>query len=125
MLIREKDQQAGKIRLEAAVPVQKKQIQTPEKNLKSKIDSLLRSLQNLSEKRARIEFEIKKQSKSLLRKREELKRVSTSTRAKLKVSLESSDAIQPEYSQDILAFQREVSQLLEESARVLDQLNLS
>jgi hypothetical protein len=38
-------------------------IQTPAKNLSSKIDSILRSIENLTEKKLRIEFEIKKQKK--------------------------------------------------------------
>lgn len=39
-------------------------ISTSEKNLRSKIDSIVRSLENLSEKRARIDFEIKRQKVS-------------------------------------------------------------
>lgn len=67
-------------------------ISTPEKNLRSKIDSILRSLENLSQKKLRIEFEIKKQRKSLERKRLELKRSHKSQTFKAKIALESSDS---------------------------------
>lgn len=50
-------------------------ITTSEMNLRSKIDSITRSLENLLAKEARIQFEIKRQRKSLMRKREELKKV--------------------------------------------------
>lgn len=67
-------------------------ISTPEKNLRSKIDSILRSLENLSQKKMRIEFEIKKQRKSLERKRLELKRSHKSQNFKAKFVLENSNS---------------------------------
>lgn len=65
-------------------------ISTSEMNLRSKIDSILRSLENLTQKKMRIEFEIKKQRKSLERKRLELKRSHKSQTFKAKIALESS-----------------------------------
>lgn len=64
-------------------------INDSEKNLRSKIDSIIRSIENLSEKKLRIEFEIKKQKQSLERKRQELKKSSKSTKLKVKAALES------------------------------------
>jgi seryl-tRNA synthetase len=96
-------------------------IQTPAKNLSSKIDSILRSIENLTEKKLRIEFEIKKQKKSLLRKKEELKKVQNSNRRRLKISLEAANPNQDSIQEEFDLFQKEVSRLLEKSARVLDE----
>ena len=96
-------------------------IQTPAKNLSSKIDSILRSIENLTSKKIRLEYEIKKQKTSLLRKRSELKKVQKSTSRRIGISLESSDPNQTINEEELKAFQREVSRLLEESARVLDE----
>lgn len=62
----------------------------PDMNLRSKIDSLMRSIENLTEKKLRIDFEIKKQKRSLARKRNELKKSSAHFRARL----ESADKIE-------------------------------
>jgi hypothetical protein len=97
-----------------------KLIKDPDKNLRSKIDSIVRSLENLSEKKLRIEFEIKKQQKSLIRKRQELKLRSKSNRAKLKVSLESQQISEDNCPQEIKDLLRLDSILLQESDRVLD-----
>lgn len=96
-------------------------IQTSARNLSSKVDSILRSIENLSQKKLRIEFEIKKQKKSLLRKKEELKKVQNSNRRRLKVSLENANPNQVSIQEDFELFQKEVSRLLEESARILDE----
>jgi hypothetical protein len=96
-------------------------IQTPARNLSSKVDSILRSIENLTQKKLRIEYEIKKQKKSLLRKKEELKKVQNSTRRRLKISLESANPTQESIQEEFELFQKEVSRLLEKSARVLDE----
>jgi polyhydroxyalkanoate synthesis regulator phasin len=96
-------------------------IQTPVKNLSSKIDSILRSIQNLTEKKVRIEYEIRKQKASLTRKRSELKKAQKSTSRRIKISLESSDPTQQSKTEELQNFQKQVSKLLEESARVLDE----
>jgi len=96
-------------------------IQTPARNLSSKVDSILRSIENLSQKKLRIEFEIKKQKKSLLRKKEELKKVQNSNRRRLKVSLEAANPNQASIQEEFDLFQKEVSRLLERTARVLDE----
>lgn len=96
-------------------------ISTSEKNLRSKIDSIVRSIENLSEKRARIDFEIKRQKKSLSRKRQELKKVSSSTQIKAKLTLESSKDFPGFELQDKRPALRVLdSRLLQESSRVLD-----
>lgn len=96
-------------------------ISTPERNLRSKIDSIVRSLENLSAKRLRIDFEIKRQKKSLVRKREELKKTQKSTRAKATLALESGGLIHKAIRQkEILDLQRLDSRLLQESTQVLD-----
>lgn len=96
-------------------------IQTPVKNLSSKVDSILRSIQNLTEKKVRIEYEIRKQKASLTRKRSELKKAQKSTSRRIKISLESSDPTQQSKTEELQNFQKQVSKLLEESARVLDE----
>lgn len=97
-------------------------IQTPAKNLSSKVDSILRSIENLTSKKIRIEYEIKKQKKSLLRKKEELKKVQKSNNRRLKISLEATDPVQASKTEEeFKLFQKEVSQLLEKSARILDE----
>lgn len=96
-------------------------ISTSEKNLRSKIDSIVRSLENLSEKRARIDFEIKRQKKSLTRKRQELKKVSSSTQIKAKLVFESSENFPGVQLSDRRPELRVLdSRLLQESSRVLD-----
>lgn len=96
-------------------------IQTPVRNLSSKVDSILRSIQNLTEKKVRIEYEIRKQKASLSRKRSELKKAQKSTSRRIKISLESSDPTQQSKTEELRNFQKQVSKLLEESARVLDE----
>lgn len=98
-----------------------KVISTADKNLRSKIDSIIRSLENLSEKKARIEFEIKRQKKSLTRKRAELKKVSRSNQAKLSLSLESGAVVTDTSPQEeTLNLQILDSKLLQESSQQLD-----
>lgn len=97
-------------------------ISTPEKNLRSKIDSILRSLENLSQKKMRIEFEIKKQRKSLERKRLELKRSHKSQTIKAKIALESSNSnLDPLLIKSLQEQQRLDSIVLQESDLVLNQ----
>lgn len=96
-------------------------ISTSEKNLRSKIDSIVRSLENLSEKRARIDFEIKRQKRSLTRKRQELKKVSSSTQMKAHLTLESTKDFPGLRLTDKRSELRVLdSKLLQESSRVLD-----
>jgi len=96
-------------------------ILTPARNLSSKVDSILRSIENLTQKKLRIEYEIKKQKKSLIRKKEELKRVQKSNRRRLKISLENANPIQDSFQEEFEQLQKEVSRLLEKSARILDE----
>lgn len=96
-------------------------ITTEDRNLRSKIDSLTRSLENLSQKKLRLEFEIKRQKKSLIRKREELKRVSKRNTAKLKLTLESGNLIlAPSLEQKTWITQFD-SKLLQNSNLVLEK----
>jgi hypothetical protein len=95
-------------------------ITTPEKNLRSKIDSILRSLENLTNKKLRIEFEIKKQKASLVRKRQELKKSSKSTTLRGKVALENSNPKPENLEAEIQELRRLDSILLESSNRMLE-----
>lgn len=96
-------------------------ITTPEKNLRSKIDSIVRSLENLSQKKIRIEFEIRRQKKSLARKREELKKVSKTSQARAKIALESGSCLSQVLSESkALELKRLDSALLQKSDQVLD-----
>ena len=92
-----------------------------EKNLRSKIDSIIRSIENLSEKKARIDFEIKKQKKSLIRKRIELKRVVKSTRTRSIPMSETQNTTLPALDDYIKELQRNDSIRLEKSDRILNQ----
>lgn len=99
-------------------------INTPRKNLISKIDSILRNLENLSQKKLRIEFEIKKQKSSLQRKRDELKKAQKSLRVRTRISLESADSIS-EFSseQELDDYLKRCSRYLSETQRVLDEIS--
>lgn len=97
-----------------------KVITTADKNLRCKIDSILRSLENLSAKKLRIEYEIKKQKKSLLRKRQELKKVSKSNQKKLTIALESGNLIESPSEEELSFLRRLDSILLEESSQQLE-----
>lgn len=93
---------------------------TSKQNLESRIESLIRSIQNLSEKKLRIDFELKRQKRSLARKREELKRVSKSSHARAKISLESS--VDPQIEKETMMVEKKRTQsLLQESARILEE----
>jgi len=88
-------------------------------NLKSKIESLTRNLSALAEKKARIEFEIRMQSKALFGKRQELKRLARSNTVKAKITLESeSELDRPQGLED----SGEIQKLLQESDAVLRRL---
>lgn len=94
-----------------------------DKNLRSKIDSILRSIENLTAKKLRLEFEIKKQKKSLIRKREELKKQTSSTRKKITLKLESGAPVEEIPSnEEIQKLRRIDSKLLQESSFVIDEL---
>lgn len=86
-----------------------------DKNLRSKIESLNRNLENLISKRQRLDFEIKKQQKSLTRKRVELKRVSKRNQGKFSVVIENSNLDETARNADLLNFKRIDSKLLQES----------
>lgn len=94
-------------------------ITSPEKNLRSKIDSLIRSIENLTAKKLRLEYEITTQKKSLARKRMELKKATKH----LKVNLESAvnSALLSEAVQSSDPANEVDNYLLQESFRILDQ----
>lgn len=94
--------------------------QSPEAQLRSKIQSILRSIENLSQKKMRIEFEIKRQKKSLERKRLELKKSKASSTSKLTLSIENQHYQFPSgiVQKDIENLD---SYLLSESSRILEE----
>lgn len=100
--------------------LEQKVISDSEKNLRSKVDSIVRSIENLTEKKARLDFEIKKQKKSLTRKREELKRVSNSTQVRERLTLESSSPAGYPDQEDLKVLHKLDQQLLESSFRVIE-----
>lgn len=104
-----------------SVLAENKVITDSNKNLRSKIDSILRAIENLSQKKLRIEFEIKKQRKSLIRKRQELKRVSKTNHIKFKAALEAGNLVSDDIEKDRVWLRRLDSILLQESERALDQ----
>lgn len=95
-------------------------ISNSEKNLRSKISSINRSLENLMAKRNRIDYEIRKQKKSLTRKREELKRATTGSPAKMKSLIQESGDDRSQKVLDFLELRKYDSKLLSESDRLLD-----
>lgn len=97
-------------------------IKDPEKNLRSKIGSLLSSLKNLQEKQRRLDYEIRRQKKSLVRKQQELKRVSRSLTNRRQTILESSNLGQSDVILLMLREQRRLDSIaIEEINRLLDQ----
>lgn len=94
-------------------------IQNSETNLRSKCDSILRALTSMLAKKERLDYEIRKQKASLTRKRQELLRVSRGFKSKKKSLRESQiQDDQVGHLEDWLL--RYDSQLLQESARILD-----
>lgn len=97
-------------------------ITTSERNLRSKLDSILRSIENLQQKKERIEFELKKQKASLIRKRQELTRSHKSlTNRKVSVSEGSESDSSIVLSETFKELRRLDSITLQISDRVLDQ----
>lgn len=90
---------------------------TPRQSLESKIESILRSIENLSAKKLRIEAEIRRQKKSLANKRQELKVLSS----KVKVSIKAESSTLDPNSQEITKDEnKRIQLLLRESAKVLE-----
>lgn len=101
--------------------VEDKVITAEDMNLRSKIESITRSLEQLESKRTRINYEIKKQKVSLTRKREELRRVSKRNQKKLTSHLESDELISEATQRDlVLELQRYDAKLLQESDQALN-----
>lgn len=96
-------------------------ISDSEKNLRSKIDSIVRSIENLTEKKLRIDFEIRRQKKTLTRKREELKRVSKRNTARASLTLESSEPNGVPDLTDVQVLDKFDQQLLERSFRIIEE----
>lgn len=94
-------------------------IKDPEANLRSKVNSLTEQISLLEAKKARLDYEIRKQKKSLVRKREELRRSSTSIRKRTSPLSEAGDEFLLSGSKVKSDLQRLDSQLLQESDRVL------
>lgn len=94
-------------------------INSPEANLRSKVNSLTEQIKLLEAKRTRLDYEIRKQKKSLVRKREELKKNSTSKRTKASLFSEAGDDLILSRSKVTSDLLRLDSQLLQESDRVL------
>lgn len=91
-------------------------ISVSEKNLRSKIDNIIRSIENLQQKEIRIKREIETQKRSLTRKRIELKKNSKSLKKKT-TSVSESLEIQTPYGRNREAYD---NCLLRESNRILE-----
>lgn len=94
-------------------------ISNEQANLRSKISSISRSIEQLTQKKLRIEFEIKRQKKSLARKREELKHSSFTVSGKL--ALESQNPISIFHGEEVKLLQKIDRKLLTESAKILEE----
>lgn len=90
------------------------------KNLRRKIDSICRTIENLSAKKLNIEAEIRTQKKVLVRKRNELKKRSKSNQTGIKIRLESSEISSP-VPEEIKKIQQLDQRLLRESSRLLEE----
>lgn len=94
-------------------------INGPEANLRSKVDSLIRAVKNLEEKKSRIDYELRKQKKALTRKRLELKNNSRGVKARVATVSETADLFDTRslWAPDLSKVD---NYLLRESARILD-----
>lgn len=90
------------------------------KNLRRKIDSICRTIENLSAKKLNIEAEIRTQKKVLVRKRNELKKRSKSNQTRINFRLESSEISSP-VPEEIKKIQQLDQRLLRESSRLLEE----
>lgn len=99
-----------------------KLINTPEKNLRLKVESLVRNLEQLESKKSRLDYEIRKQRKSLVRKREELKRASKQMRTRDSAVFERHSVLDEVLiDQAFEEIKRWDSLLLQKSDQLLDQ----
>lgn len=89
-------------------------------NLRRKIDSIIRTIENLQAKKVNLEFEIKTQKRVLNRKRLELKRVHKSQTSKLKVTLEE-EFLDLTCGEDPAIVEKIDQALLRESAKILEE----
>lgn len=90
-----------------------------QKNLRRKIDSIIRTIENLSAKKLSLETEIRVQKKVLARKRLELKKQSRNLNARIKLQLESDSM--DSLLKDLQKVQNEDQKLLRESSRLLEE----
>lgn len=98
-------------------------ISSPEKNLRTKIESLLRNLEQLESKKSRLDYEIRKQKKSLIRKREELKKASKSLKTRTSLVQESLE-LNGNFNEleAVLEIRKLDNILLQESNQILDNI---
>lgn len=94
-------------------------VNKPQQNLRSKIGSLIRSIENLEAKRARIDYELKKQKRSLARKRMELKKDSKHLAVKVE-SATGSGMLNEHVQQEIRNLRNQDNFLLQKSAEILE-----
>lgn len=90
-----------------------------QKNLRRKIDSIIRTIENLSAKKLSLETEIRVQKKVLARKRLELKKQTRNLNARIKLQLESDSM--DSLLKDLQKVQNEDQKLLRESSRLLEE----
>lgn len=102
-------------------------ITDPEKNQRSKIASLVSQINLLTQKKQRLEFEIKKQKEVLARKRTSLKgrrktspNKKSSTAVKASLSLEDFDLFNDLQEEELKKLKRIDDTLLSESSRILE-----
>lgn len=96
-------------------------IKSEEANLRSKIESIIRTLENLSQKKLRVEFEIQQQKRALARKRTELKKSKKSSQTKVKLALENKDISHSQGKEDPL--RNLDDNLLQRSSHLLQKLS--
>lgn len=95
-------------------------ITTEESKLRSKLKSVIRTIEDLEAKRLRITFELKQQKKALARKRNELKKFKKHSQTKVKAAIESNVIVDSQERQDPL---RSIDDaLLQQSAQLLKKL---
>lgn len=90
-----------------------------QKNLRRKIESIIRNIESLTAKKLNLEAEIRVQKRVLAKKRLELKKQSKIINAKLKLQLESES--QNSLQKDLRMIQNEDQKLLRESSRLLEE----
>lgn len=112
-------EQQKKEKTELEIWLESSSLPEESQNLRRKIESICRTIENLSSKKLNLELEIKTQKKVLARKRLELKKRSKTNQVRIQARLESTgDEKEPKEVQELARIDQK---LLRESASILEE----